>query len=131
MKKLLFSIIFIGLTITTFGQQLLTNTVKQTEEYAYLTIESEAVITSDATTSTQFKSSENIIKVYITNGINTELITTNKKTNTELYYINHIAKFGWLYIENVNKIQLEENITFTDTDKYTICKTYLFKRIVD
>lgn len=128
MKKLLFSIIFIGLTITTFGQQLLTNTVKQSEEYAYLTIESESIITSDGADNSQSKSSEIIIRVYVTNGIVTEPITVNKKTNTELYYINQLAKLGWVYIENVNKIQLEENITFSNTDKYTICKTYLFKR---
>jgi hypothetical protein len=130
MKKLFFSVIFIGLTLTTFGQQLLTNTAKQPEEYAYLIIESETIITSDGTTNSQSKSSENIFKVYVTNGTVTESITINKKINTELYYINQIAKLGWVYIENVNNIQLEENITFTDTDKYTICKTYLFKRYI-
>jgi hypothetical protein len=131
MKQLLFTILFLGLTLTTFGQQLLNSSTKQTEEYAYLTIESETIIVSGDAENTQSKTSDIIFKVYITNGVNTEFITINKKFNSELYYINQLAKLGWLYVENVNRIQLEESITFATTDKYTICKTFLFKRHTD
>jgi hypothetical protein len=128
MKQLILSFIFIGLYLNTFGQ-LLTNTTKQTEEYAYLTIESETSVVSGNETE-QTKTTEIITHVTITNGVLIETIMIFKKNNTELYYINQIAKVGWVFIEVINNIQVDEHISFTETDKYTNCKTILFKRLL-